>query len=411
MQSTLSIKSNERIHSMDAIRAIAMLLGVVFHATLTYTTISINGLPNNPYDAHKFFDFLCLYLHLFRMPLFFIVAGFFARFLYLKIGEKAFIKHRFRRIVVPFLISLITIRPLTEASFLLHKYVNYQHATIPTALIMSLRNCFAWMGTFHLWFLYYLSIYYVVMLFFLYLKKTKIGEPIFSVLIAPIKHFSLVRTHHVLLLVLPVFILLMPFKTAEIGIGTGSIFPRLNYLSFYGFFFLLGLLLHCQIADLKKVCSNTWVGLVGGTLAALLFIFLRDYESLLIFNKVGILYLCKLLTALSAVLLTFGFLGLFMRYFSFESKKFRYISDSSYWVYLIHLPFVITVQALLVTLHIPVGIKFLAVLFISSFLSFATYEWFVRYTIIGTWLHGSRERKTTPKHKKIISPVKFLIEE
>lgn len=393
---------------MDAVRAIAMLLGVVFHATLTYTTISVNGLPNNPHDSHKFFDFLCLYLHLFRMPLFFMVAGFFAMFLYVKIGEKAFIKHRFRRIVVPFFVSLITIRPLTEASFLFYKYTTYQHVADSSAFFLAIRNCFEWMGTFHLWFLYYLSIYYIAMVLLIHFRRTKFGYAICNFIISPLKHFSLVRTRNILFLVLPVFILLIPFKTAEVGIGTSSIFPRLNYLSFYGFFFFLGLLLHYQIKDLKKTGANTWVGLLGGTLAALLFISLRDYEPLL-FDKAGILFLCKLLTALSAILLTFGFMGFFMKYFSFKSKKFRYISDSSYWVYLIHLCFVITAQSLLAAQDFSAGSKFLIALFVPTVISFLTYEWFVRYTIIGKWLHGPRER-TTLTHKKAIRPVRVLFE-
>lgn len=403
----MSPKPTERIHSMDALRGIAMLLGVVFHATLAYTTISLNGLPSDSYDRHKFFDFLCLYLHLFRMPLFFMVAGFFARFLYFKIGEKAFMRHRFRRIVVPFLVCLITILPLTEAAFLFYKYINYQHATITSAIIMSVKNCFDWMGTFHLWFLYYLSIYYMAMLLFFYLRRIKMARPVLSFLITPLKRYSLVRISNILILSLPVFCLLIPFDTPEAGIGTGSIFPKLSYLSFYGFFFFLGFLLHFQIKDLAKTGSNTWVGLGGGTLAAVVFFILRDYASVLVFNTIEIFYLCKLLTALSTILITFGFLGLFMRYFSFKSKKLRYISDSAYWVYLISLCFVLTAQGLLAIPHLSSGIKFLLALFAPTLISFVTYEWFVRYTVIGKWLHGPRKRETTSIQKKVIPLVEL----
>lgn len=397
----MTSKSTERIHSMDALRGIAMLLGVVTHATLAYTTIPVNGmeLPSDFYDHHKIFDFLYLYLHLFRMPLFFLVAGFFARFLYLRIGEKAFIEHRIKRIVVPFLVCLITIRPLTEAPFLFYKYINYQHLTSASAFSLAIRNCFTWMGTFHLWFLYYLSIYYAAMLLYLYIGRTKTGQSISRSLIAPLKQYSLFRSAHIFLIVLPVFCLLMPFSTAEVGIDTGSIFPKLSYLLFYGFFFFLGILVNFQIKDLQKAGSNTWMGLGGGTLAAVMFFILRDYEPFLLFNTAGLFYLCKLLTAISAVLLTFGFLGLFMRYFSFESRKLRYISDSSYWVYLIHLCFVLTFQAILAASPLFTGVKFLIVLIVPTLISFVTYECFVRYTIIGKWLHGSRKRAATSRHE------------
>lgn len=387
---------------MDALRGIAMLLGVVTHATLAYTTIPINGLLIESYDRHKIFDFLYLYLHLFRMPLFFIVAGFFARFLYFRIGEAAFIRHRVGRILIPFLVCLITIRPLTEAPFLFYKYVNSHHSiSTYSALLYALRNCFNWMGTFHLWFLYYLSIYYVAMLVLIHFSKTTTGNFIMSFFVAPLKRYSLIHLGNVILLTLPIFVLLLPFKTAEVGIDTGSIFPRLNYCAFYGFFFFLGLLLHVQIKNLKKTGSNTWVGLIGGSMTAILFFVLKDHESIILFGQIRVFYLCKLLTAVSTILLTFGFLGLFMKYFSFESKRLRYISDSSYWVYLIHLAFVLTLQGLLSRYLFPAGIKFLIVLVVPTLISFVTYEWFVRYTIIGKCLHGPRKRKlkTTRRNK------------
>ena len=44
--------------------------------------------------------------------------------------------------------------------------------------------------------------------------------------------------------------------------------------------------------------------------------------------------------ALSCVSLTAGSLGLFLRFVRNESAGWRYLSDSSYWVYIVHLPLV-----------------------------------------------------------------------
>ena len=48
-------------------------------------------------------------------------------------------------------------------------------------------------------------------------------------------------------------------------------------------------------------------------------------------------------------LLVFGFIGLFMRYLNSYNPVMRYITDASYWIYLMHLPFAIWIPGLLVS--------------------------------------------------------------
>jgi glucan biosynthesis protein C len=42
---------------------------------------------------------------------------------------------------------------------------------------------------------------------------------------------------------------------------------------------------------------------------------------------------------------TFALIGIGLRYFSEPSQPLRYLADSSYWLYLIHLPVVFMAQA------------------------------------------------------------------
>ncbi len=90
--------------------------------------------------------------------------------------------------------------------------------------------------------------------------------------------------------------------------------------------------------------------------------------------------------------MTFGLMGMFRSLMSGESKAMRYISDSSYWLYLVHLPLIIVAQAIVRNWQMPAVVKFTLVCVVTSGLLLASYQLFVRYTPIGTLLNGPRFR-------------------
>lgn len=103
--------SISRRHDLDALRATAMLLGIVLHAALAYVTFEF--WPVHDPQTHVAFDVLQSALHGFRMPLFFMVSGFFTAMLWRKRGLRALVKHRAKRILLPLAILLIPIQILT----------------------------------------------------------------------------------------------------------------------------------------------------------------------------------------------------------------------------------------------------------------------------------------------------------
>ena len=69
----------------------------------------------------------------------------------------------------------------------------------------------------------------------------------------------------------------------------------------------------------------------------------------------------------------------------------RWIADSSYWVYLMHLPVVaFTTFFLARNLVAPAEIKFLIACFVTSALGFVTYKYIIRTTPVGWMLAGKR---------------------
>lgn len=71
------MQDNRRYHSLDALRGIMMMLGIVLHASQWYITEPPGGIPM-PRDASTsyLFDVIMHFIHSFRMPLFFVLAGF-----------------------------------------------------------------------------------------------------------------------------------------------------------------------------------------------------------------------------------------------------------------------------------------------------------------------------------------------
>lgn len=88
--------------------------------------------------------------------------------------------------------------------------------------------------------------------------------------------------------------------------------------------------------------------------------------------------------------MSLGLIGLFRRYFDRDRVAVRWLSDASYWMYLVHLPLVIVAQALLLDRPWPAVVKFSFVLAVALAITLVSYRWCVRFTPIGWLLNGPR---------------------
>ena len=86
-----------------------MLLGIAYHVALSFAL----GFPWTVHDVSqsKFAYIFQAFVHGFRMQLFMLVSGFFTAMLWRQKGLKALIWHRFRRVLIPCLLGLVTIVP------------------------------------------------------------------------------------------------------------------------------------------------------------------------------------------------------------------------------------------------------------------------------------------------------------
>ena len=103
------------------------------------------------------------------------------------------------------------------------------------------------------------------------------------------------------------------------------------------------------------------------------------------------------LLAVSMWLFVLGFLGLFRRWLDAPSPGWRYLSDASYWMYLVHLPLTVALPPLLAGWHAPGLVKFALALGAAFGITFVTYHYGVRSTWVGKRLNGRRYPRTFPR--------------
>jgi surface polysaccharide O-acyltransferase-like enzyme len=110
---------------LDALRGVAMILGIVLHALLSFIPT-----PWPVQDTHqnRFFFIPYAAIHMFRMPLFFVISGFFTMFILQRHGLGGMIRQRVQRILFPLLLALITIVPVDN---LIKKEARMLHAPVP----------------------------------------------------------------------------------------------------------------------------------------------------------------------------------------------------------------------------------------------------------------------------------------
>lgn len=87
-----------------------MLLGIVLHASLSFFP-SFWIVTDRRQEPG--FGIIFSAIHGFRMPLFFVMSGFFSAMLLQRRGWKSLVKQRFHRVFLPLLLGMVTIVPLT----------------------------------------------------------------------------------------------------------------------------------------------------------------------------------------------------------------------------------------------------------------------------------------------------------
>lgn len=378
---SIDFEKTERLHALDSLRAIVMLLGLVLHSSLNYVTFDNSAVWSiqDTQSTNIFFDLLVYFIHSFRMPLFFVIAGFFGALLFYEKSQFELLKNRFSRIVLPFIVFVFLMWPLTNfAWFFTRSITAGSDHSFQNALHAVLNNSFIPSTTMHLWFLYYLIYHSLIacLLGFLLNKTTYLSAKI-QWLFEWLMKSALLRP----LWFTAITVVILYLENSSWIYATGSFKPAWKPLFFHFTFYFFGWLLYRS----KKIMADftRFDGLlitIATSMVCLKILYwqpLSDIETMT-YN------------ALTAWLLIFGFMGLFIRFFSQHSAKMRMMSDASYWFYLIHFPLTAFFPGLLITSSLSVWFKFTFVLGSTIIICWLTYYYLVRFSIIGKFLNGKK---------------------
>ena len=382
-------QSAERLHALDALRAVAMLLGIVLHAAVCYMQHAPAYWAVHDPAPHAGFGIAVSLIHVFRMPVFFVMAGFFGALMLSRRGASAFVGRRATRIALPLLVGWVTFVPLTRAAFYFG-YLVQGRAELSTGSAASLfRLTETWA---HLWFLVFLLVYYAAALAVVALYRRVVPSHLRGRLRARV--VMLLRSRGLPLLVAVAAAPCMFFMNGLFVDEVLAFTPPAHMLAYYGVFFATGWLLF-DVHDALPVMFRRWPWLVAAGLLCLVPMLFSAREGAWLASvlpEASMDAIRRLCSAVSTSLLTFGVIGLFLHHFARPSAAARYIADASYWLYLAHLPLVVVGNALLAPLPWPPVVKFALVLAASTGLLLASYDLFVRYTFIGRVLNGPRTR-------------------
>ena len=366
----------KRYYAFDSLRATMMILGVVIHSSMSYSSSNDMMWPLRAKDTSDVFYYLVDFIHSFRMPVFFLIAGFFGAFLFYEKGPEQMLKNRFRRILLPFLVFILVLNPFVAYAFKYCDAIFDGRAPITIGQHFSLFLSYVPFRLFHLWFLYYLFIISILM--YLMSKLTKQFSALFidKLFEGTFKN----PLYRLLVLTSVSFFILFLFgaKSFETSI---SWLPNLGILSYFLCFYITGWMLYRK-RELVNSLTNFDIPIaIFGMIA---FCFKMNYN-----NEMSLINL-QIVNSIITCSLSLGIIGLFLRFTDIPNNNVKFFVNSAFWVYLIHFFFAILLTGLIDEFTVSVYLKFLIVLSFTSVICLISYQFLVRKSFIGVFLNGKK---------------------
>ena len=424
--------TNERYPDLDFLRAVVMLLGLVLHTSCLFMPPEFLGNNTGEYVGDEMNSQIVSFIHLFRMQLFFLMAGFFAQLVIERKSYGHFVGDRFKRIFIPFVAGILVIMPVGSLFLFNGSGSYYNNIFDGLKFSEQFRSVFLFKTLdgvpgvdeelWHYWFIYYLLILYVIHFLFrsvvLYfgIKKIPGVDALLRIGLGTRWGF------------LALGLLSFPFQYLLVNIlfvPSGFNVPLID-LAFYFVFYLFGTALYVNRHSLANMAQNAWF-LIAISVPFIFFVsapserigmaapVITDITTWTLFENSTASCALPVLHfegffhgGIDKVVVTFiraslcwtlciGFIGLAHRYIKNPRPAVRYLADSAYWVYFIHLP--ITVKLSFIAQQINFGsslFKSYVVLVVSTIIIYWSYNTFIRYGWLGDFFMGRRKSRSDP---------------
>ncbi len=383
-----------RYYGLDALRGSMMMLGIVLHSAMFYLA-DPPALMRIPLDHRQsyFFDLIFHFIHSFRMPTFFVLAGFFASLLMERRGLMGTLKNRVARVLAPLLAGMLTVLPvagLFMMDVMLESRFGVRSVLPDLDLVNRLGAELVAKGLpadqpslLHLWFLYYLCMFYLALPFLERLVRISLRwqQVIRAMLASPwmMIGFGLITAP-----------MLWPYHGAQVHEGFILLKPHPPSILYYGWFFALGYLFHTWREVLPAMVRALPLAAVLSAVLFPLSLWISNLDNAAAGASVQLHLAAMLVNGLCTWALIYLCVGAALRFFDRASPWILYVAQSSYWVFLLHLPMVCLFGWLILPYNLPAIVKFLFVAGATTLVCFASYHWLVQRTWVSVFLNGRR---------------------
>ena len=341
-----STQKSKRIHWMDNLRTVIILLVVFYHVGGVYEAAGLWGwfwIVDDPATI-SWVGIVGIVFDIFMMSTLFFISGYLApASLEDRTGWK-FLKGKFKRLIIPWLIAVFTLIPLYKVIFLYSRNLPQEHWT--TYFHITNPNSQNW-----LWFL---PVLFVFNLLYLLLSKANLRIPNISLKGAVVGVFLVGFVYS--------------FSIGGIlGFRSWTLTPLIDFenerLLVYFMMFLLGVLGFRQDLFAQKpqgktlytiVSSIAWIPVTVHIFARLYPIFYpADFAVTPLYRLIWWLSF-----DLSLLCLVYVVLETFRRYFDRTSRIWGELNRNSYGVYIIHVILIGVFGTLLLNLSLPALLKY-----------------------------------------------------
>ncbi|TGL28189.1 acyltransferase [Leptospira koniambonensis] len=367
-----------RLDYLDNLRSFALLLGLAFHVAIVYAAIIIYPLRNN--DRSIAFDVFGEWVHLFRMPMFFVLSGYFTERIYLSKTLKEFLKLRALRIILPLIPGIILFAPMQY-------YVNALQEGYQGNYFKFLWEEFLLKNPApsHLWFILYLALYT-----FLYLGVRPVVFRIGKFILPSSRYGeegsenrSSVKWETLLIAGIWCTIWTCGINYFFLKDEKYLNIEPVQFIYDFSFFLFGSFLIGKESTILKGKTDRSEIILLG----FLSFIFfglfywvstIDPYWSYFGYTGFGMRILHIFLKCLGGWIWIAFFIRLFQLFFNKTNKLSSYLRESSLPVYLIHHPISLGVGFLVVSTSLSIWIKFSLHIFFVYAVTFLVYHFVIR---------------------------------
>ncbi|WP_226681723.1 acyltransferase family protein [Sutcliffiella horikoshii] len=357
-----------RKHYIDVIRVIAIMLLIPFHSARIYDYYPFYIKD----DESMILQLFAIFLSQWRMPILFLVSGVGTYFILLSRSNRAFIRDRLKRLLIPFIFAVLVIVPPQGYYASLSKGIIPANTSYweyyPTFFTFDLSQIDGFTGTFtpaHMWFILFLVVFSLVSIaVFRFIQHKKR-------MVTPSTH-----SWFLYLLIVPIFI-------------TDITFLGMEFNPFYFFtFFLYGayIVKESEIERMIAVERTRLLILAIVSMGAVLCLYWLHITN----GFTTPLILFTLLNAITTFAWIFAIIGYFKTYMNKKIEWITAVNKMAFTIYILHQTLIVVIGYYLQQTSIFMWFQFILINILTFISIGILYYLFIKRSSFVKMLFGAK---------------------